>query len=677
MHFVIDDIIEENKRRLQVFATEYNPITGEGCDSCERLPFKANELGYDWLVPFDCYDEKIFRDIRSCDGSIREYLHRLGLRYTRVNLEEVRREIIKARCRHDFEYCAASYFYIKDKNPLNPKDILFVLNRGQRRLLKKIYACDKYGKPVRVIIVKSRQIGFSTLIQLYMAWKQLFVLGAVNSVIVAHVENTARIIRGMYSKMLNKLPVWLIGKESMIDKLALTPFERGNKTLIVKGVGCRITIGSAEKPNNIVGDDILMAHFSEVGLYKTTQGIKPEQLVQSIMGGISYAPNTMIFYESTARGVGNFFHTEWLHATTDDPVERSVFDPLFVPWFDADNDRLAIDDYTAFIKGMNEYERWLFEIGATLEGIAWYRDASRQMKDQWRWKSERPSSATEAFQTSGHRLYPQADVERLRKNCRKPMFVGDVFGKSDYGDDALKDIEFREMRDGPLKIWFMPDDNPEKQCNDRYIIVVDVGGTSDHSDRSVICVFDRYDMVHGGVPIVVAEWCGHCPHYQLAWKSVQMATKYGHGLLVIESNTLETEQTEGVSGEYVLDEIALHYDNLYCRIPLDKINMGFEPKWGFQTNKSTKPRVCKHQQKVLAKDMYIETCKEAADEHDFMEIKPNGKAIGAIEGQHDDRHITRAIGVWICYDELNIPRKAKPVTRKEKEKMKVVGLSTI
>jgi len=672
------EILHINEERNLERQHAYNPITGEGCTSCERLPFSAVELGWiDYQVPFDCYQEKIFCDLRDCNFSIRTYLHRLHLRYTKVNLELVRQEIIKARCRHDFEFCAASFFYIKDKNPLNPKDILFTLNRGQRKLLRMIYDCDKYGKPVRIIIVKSRQIGFSTLIQLYMAWKQLFVLGAVNSVIVAHIENTARIIRGMYSKMLAKLPTWLLGKEKVVEHFALTPFERGNKTLIVKGVGCRITIGSAEKPNNIVGDDILMAHFSEVGLYKATQGVKPEDLVQSIMGGISYAPNTMIFYESTARGVGNFFHSEWLRATSLDPKEKSAFSPLFVAWYEADNDRLPIADYDQFIDEMTDYEHWLFSQGATLEGIAWYRNAMLQIKDIWRWKSERPSSAIEAFQTTGHRLYPQEDVERLRKGCRTPMFVGDVFADSDCGEKALEHIEFKERQDGALKIWFMPDHSPERQCNDRYVIVVDIGGTSDHSDRSVICVFDRYDMTHGGVPIVVAEWCGHCPHYQLAWKAVQIATAYENGLLVIESNTLDTEQTEGGNSEFVLDEIALHYDNLYCRTPMDKISMGFEPKWGFQTNRSTKPMVCKHQQKALAKDMYIETCREACDEHDFMEIKSNGRAIGAIDGQHDDRHITRAIGVWICYDELNTPRQYKPISAKGLADMKVVGESTI
>lgn len=59
-----------------------------------------------------------------------------------------------------------------------------------------------------------------------------------------------------------------------------------------------------------------------------------------------------------------------------------------------------------------------------------------------------------------------------------------------------------------------------------------------------------------------------------------------------------------------------------------------------------------------------------------MEVKKNG-AIGAVDGQHDDRHITRAIGVWVCYDYLNAPRKVEPQTAKGKSMNKVYGESTI
>lgn len=661
--------IAKNDERKKERNAIYNPTTGEGCYSCERKDFHVPDMGIaHYKIPFDCFDEKIIRDLHAL-GSVRAYLKALHLRYTRSNVELVKREYIKARCKHDFEFCAANYFWINDGDSEKPRDVLFVLNRSQRDLLKIFYDGLKYGKPVRVIIDKSRQQGFSTLTQLFFAWFQTFVYHGVNSCIVAHVENTARVIRGMFTNMLKKLPPWLLGMEK---QPSLTPFERGNKTLIIKGIGSRVTIGSAEKPNNIVGDKLSLVHFSEVGLYKTTQGIKPEQLIQSILGGVAYAPNTIVVYESTARGVGNFFHSEWLAAINGD----SVYTPLFRAWYLLDRDTLAIDDYEKFILSMSFYEQWLFDIGATLEGINWYREASRQFRDKWRWKSERPSSWQESFQSTGHRLYPQDDVMRLRKGVREPIFVGDIYGAKPYGEEALMGIDFKEERDGPLKVWLMPDKSPQNRCNDRYVVVMDIGGCSDHSDRSVICVLDRYDMTRGGVPIVAAEWCGHIDHDLLAWKAAQIATAYDNALLVIESNTLETEQTEGDHFDYILDEIAYHYDNLWCRTPADKIKMGFDPKWGFHTNKSTKRMVCDHQKKALRENMYIETCAEACDEHDFMEVKSNG-SLGAVDGQHDDRHITRAIGVWICYDYLNPPRRRADGAIRQKKTTKIINESTI
>ena len=664
------EIIAENNRRKAERSQVYNPITGEGCDSCERERFVVNELGIDWLVPTDCYDEKIFQDIRECGGSIREFLHRIKLHFTYDNAELVRREIEKARCKHDFEFAAAKYFYIKDKNPEVLEPVLFVLNRGQRRLLKTIYEADKAGQPVRIIICKRRQVGFSTLVQLYIAWKQLFVLKVARAEVIAHVENTSRIVRGMYSMMIKRLPAWLLDMpEDTV--LKLSPFEKSNKTLVVNGVGCRITIGSSEKPDNLAGDDVSMVHFSEVALFKSTTNIKPQQLIQTVVSGVAYKPNTIVIYESTARGVGNNFHSDWLAATNGD----SIYKPFFSPWFDKDDDVLPIDDYETFVMQMSDYDKWQFEQGATLEGIAWYRQASKHVPDKWRWKSEQPTTPSEAFQSTGHRYYPQDDVERLRKGVREPMFIGDVFGDADWGEKSLENIQFKAINNGPLKIWFMPDEDLSKRCSDRYVVIVDIGGCSDHSDRSVICVFDRYDMTKAGVPIVVAEWCGHAPHYQIAWKAVQIATKYDNALLVIESNTLETEETEGGTGEFILDEIVLHYDNIWCRTTIEKINAGFEPKYGFHTNKSTKRTVCSHHQKVLAKDLYIETCAEACDEHDYIELKGNGK-IEAVEGQHDDRHITRAIGCWICYDYLNPPRIFSKAGPKKPLMPKVVNEST-
>ena len=85
--------------------------------------------------------------------------------------------------------------------------------------------------------------------------------------------------------------------------------------------------------------------------------------------------------------------------------------------------------------------------------------------------------------------------------------------------------------------------------------------------------------------------------------------------------------------------------------------------------------VCSHQRKVLRENMYIETCSEAVDEHDQFEYKEDG-TLGAIDGAHDDRHITRAIGIWVCYSYLTAPRLRTRIKDVSKVKTKHIGLSS-
>ena len=54
--------------------------------------------------------------------------------------------------------------------------------------------------------------------------------------------------------------------------------------------------------------------------------------------------------------------------------------------------------------------------------------------------------------------------------------------------------------------------------------------------------------------------------------------------------------------------------------------------------------------KALRDGLYIERCMETTYELDLYEFKENGKEMGAIEGNHDDRVMATAILVWVCYN---------------------------
>ena len=647
----ISDYLRINRERIEQQRAPYDPITGKGSTSVERIHVQISDspIGTDLWLPKTMLEYEAVAKLVEC-GSISATLADGGLYDTEENKAEFWREFVRLRIQHDFEYWAVSFVVIQDKG--SGCDIPFKLNRGQRKLLARFERMRLKGLPIRVILLKARQWGGSTLTQIYIAWLQLVLIRSWSSVICAHTENTARNVRGMYSKLLENYPLWLVNTDDR-NQLKLSNYENSQKTRIIKCRGCKVSIGSATKPDGLRGLDVACAHLSEIGLFPSTLQTKPEDLVQSVCSGISNKKNTIIVYESTAKGVGNFFHREWKRATTTDASERSNFDPVFVAWFEIDNYTAHIDDYIEFVKSLTDEEKRMFDDGATLEGIAWHRAKRAEYSDYWRFASEYPSTPDEAFQSTGHPYYNPDDVKRLEATCCDPKYIGEITANGEFGSQSAFDgIRFVPNQRGGLKIWRMPE--PKEQVTGRYVVVVDIGGLSEKSDRSVICVLDRYAMAQGGVPEVVAEWCGHTPHYKLAWQSAQIAMWYHEALLVIESNTPDSHKTEGVHSEFIMDEISNFYTNLYCRTSAEQVKQGIPAKYGFHTNKLTKTMVCDHQRKALEHDMYIERCIDAVYEHKTLEIKTNG-TIGATDGNHDDRHITRAIGVWVCYQYLSPP----------------------
>ena len=645
----VEYIIKENEIRNKLLSIPYDPIKGIGGDCCERRLLKCSGLiRENTYLPIQAFNDPVIKKLQQA-GSVAQVLHNIGKSYTKENVLEINKQYIKARIKYDFEFWCAMFATIKDKK--SERDIKFVLNRGQRKLLKVILKMWFEEKPIRIILCKARQWGGSTLIQIFMIWVQLVHYKQWNSVIAAHKENTSKVIRGMYSKLLKNYPHWLLGNS---ESLKLTPFEGSQKTRELKERSCKITIGSAEQPNSILGDDVAMAHLSEVGLWKTSDGKKPEDLAQSVYSGILDMKATMIAIESTARGVGNYFHREWIRANKPiDDKEYSGFTPVFVAWTDIDMYKSPIKHYKKFVNKLTEEEFKLFKMGATLEGLKWRRDNKRKIKDEWRFKMEFPTTAEEAFQSTGHRFHPTEDILELRKGCCDPKFIGEIYGDAVSGVNSMNNIKFKEEDRGCLKVWSMPND---ELVRNRYLVVVDIGGTSETSDRSVICVFDRYWLMHGGLVEVVAEWCGHVDHDILAWKAVQLAKAYNDALLIIESNKFEANKTEGDHFDFILDEIGYYYDNLYSRVPADKIKEGAAQRYGFHTNRQTKPIVCNYLKAAIREGLYYEPCVEACDEMDTFEVKPNGST-GAVEGCHDDRYITRAIGVWAAYTEMDPPVK--------------------
>lgn len=682
------DILSYDTKQCQALNAPFDPILGIGSPPYERFKFAIKELPTRYY-PIAMKDIPLIKQLMRAK-SIAEFLRKKKLPATSTNIQTIITTLIKLRIQHDFPFWAACFVCIKTKEGGTTK---FYLNYPQRLLVEQLENMRLANQPIRMVILKARQWGGSTCTQMYMAWIQLVHREGLYSAIVAHLNSASRKIRAMYRKMLAEYPAELLNL-SDVAPLSLSPFEGSNTDSIISQGGkiardTVISIGSMQSPDSLRAGDIALVHYSEVGIWKETDGKSPEEVIQAISSSVLNIPLTMIVMESTAKGEGNMFYNEWQDAKKG----LSGYYPMFIAWFaiekyrkpfNSEQEREALAqwlwDNRNQVTAPNERSEsgaYLFSLlsrGATLEAINWYIAARRSYRDHDRIASEFPSDDVEAFASSGNRVFNKTSIERLRNDCQPPIFIGDISGRMPTGAESLLDIRITPDSGGDLRIWEMPDTSFPHQH--RYILACDVGGTSAKADYTDIIVLDRWWRSAGEGDVVVAEWHGHCPYAILAWKLAQLAKFYCNALLVVESNTLETRDidTEGNHAAYILNEIANYYPNLYYREASPEDIRNAKPrKYGFHTNTLTKTLIIDHLNRVLDEHLYTEREAEALAEYNVYIRYDNG-VLGASAKNHDDRVMARAIAHYVS-NSMPTPSEINP--DKFKIKSHNTGISTI
>lgn len=674
----ISKILQENERRRAIVFAPFNPITGEGSIG-QRVAFTVSDYPIPTqYLPVEMMDEPFVKSLSKA-GSVDAFIRdALMLPVTDEARDKVVEEFIRIRQKHDYPFWAAMFAYIKRKG--GGTDVLFRLNRPQRKLIKRLEKMRKAGKPIRLILLKARQWGGSTAIQIYMAWLQLVHEVGLNSLIIAHQGTGSDEIKDMFDRMIKSYPVEMLhelGDAYAPNEPKMVGVGKSGNIFRVPQRNCKIKIGTAERPNSCRGGDYNLVHLSEVALWKETDGKKPEDIVRSACSGILLRPYTMIVYESTPNGVGNFFHKEYLAAKKG----LSQFEAMFVAWFEIEQYELPFEDEAdkyefakkLFANRRNEeiksdreepgtYLWRLWEKGATLEAIHWYVSERSKYTNHGDMASEYPSDDIEAFTYSGRKVFSSEDVEQFRPACRAPRWIGEIYGSADEGEKAIDGLRFKKEADGRLFMWHDVERSDTEEVTDRYLVVVDVcKGHTKNADFADILVIDRLFMMDGEPPVVAAEWHGHIDMDKLAWKATQVAAYYNNALLVIESNTLETNNTKG-EAEYILTLIHEVYGRqLYARKQsAEDIRQGLPKKYGYHTNPLTKKVVIYNLKVVIRERLYIEREEACLDEY-LTYVETENNVFEAMEGYHDDRLMTRAIGMQVCYHEMELPRIVKKI----------------
>ena len=602
---VPENLVEENARRNEALKTVYDPIAGLGACG-ERIAVEVEGVG------------RVYVPAEMFDNEPRDIVHDRLL-------------FNKTRFHYDFEFWCATCATVRDK--VTGRNIKLVLNAPQRRVLAELERQRKSGQGLRMVLLKARQWGGSTLVLMYMAWIQIVLRKNWNSLICGHKRNTSSAIKGMYSKLLRYYP-----KEYLEEgkPLRFKTFEGSSQTQLIEPRDCLVIMGSSYSEDAVRGYDVAMAHLSEVAFWAQSAHHDPFDIIRSVDGTILLGDLSMIVLESTANGMGNFFHSQWLDACNG----RSDKQPVFVPWHEIEIYRRPVADPVALWRSLDQYERDLWhEHGCTLEMINWYHTKRKAYPTHNLMMAEFPTTDIEAFANSGSCIFDLSSLDAMRRDCRPPIFVGDIISRQPH---SLSNITLNGDLTRQLKIWAYPE---KSQFKSRYIVAVDIGGRTEKADFSVITVLDRKES-RDLKPEVVAQWRGHIDHDRLAWKAAQLATYYDNALLVFESNSLDQNKDESKKAENILQFIKRHYSNLYRR---ENRNLGFH------TNAKSKGRIVDLLIWWIRDHLYIERDRDAIDEYSWFELKSTGRH-GAVIGKHDDIVMSRGIALLVASESPLTPK---------------------
>lgn len=598
-------IAAENRRRAEALSDPYDPVRGIGCNG-DRIEVDTPVFGLPRArVPRQMLDDPSYA----------------------VATAEIQWRLL--RCRYDFEYWCVTCVRIKPKNM--PKAVPFVLNRAQRKVLDALEKDRLAGRPIRIIVLKARQWGCSTVIQNYMAWIQMCIMPNWSSLICCQNKDSAFNIRHMYKSLIASYPpeMW-DGGESGNDKLAIKPFEGSVNIKQITGRGCRIAVSSSENYDAMRGFDFAMAHLSEAAYWRDSPQHSPDDLIRNVCASIALIPYSLIAIESTANGIGNFFYEEWQRAKAGLSDKR----PVFVAWYEIEFNTLPLEiPDEDFAATLTDREMLFWELGCSLQQINWYRTQAKAHKNIEKLHAEYPTDDVEAFGASNTGVFDSADIDRLHLACRDPKRICRVIGD-----------RFIDKPGAELCIWAEP------EAGATYVVAVDIGGRSLKSDWSVIAVLKRGDRATLGRHEVVAQWRGHVDHDILVDIARVIATRYNEALLVIESNSLETESNAAAGANaFILDRLAAVYGNLYRRKSASDSASPSSLRIGFHTNRATKAFIIDNLIEAVREDYYIERCADACYELAVYTQHENG-SYSAKQGYHDDILMTRAFALTALAD---------------------------
>ena len=482
----------------------------------------------------------------------------------------------------------------------------FIINEPQQRLYDIIKKLKEEKKPIRIVILKARQMGFSTLTESIL-FKETTTKFNVNTGIITHQDEATTNLFNMSKRIYDYLPDEMKpslknsnAKELIFDNEQGTGLKSKIKCMTAGGKG----VGRSDTFNNL--------HISELAFWPGDKKVTLTGLLQAVPN----LSNTIVIIESTANGF------EYIKEIWDKAVKgENDFIPLFVGWNELKEYTMP---YTGFELTLDEKELQI-KYNLTLEQLSWRRWCIKNNcgGDIETFKQEYPINPFEAFISTGSCYFnKEIIINRIKEiENNQPLKVG--YFSYTFNENKISNINWYDDEKGYIKIY------KDVEKGHPYVLGGDTAGEG--SDNFTGIVIDNSSGKQ------VATLKKELDEDEYARQMYCLGMYYNTALIGIENN-YSTYPTKKIK-EY-------RYPKIYLREIEDNIAEKIQDKFGFVTNKATRPIILSILKEILRDNVNwindVEILKEA-----LVFIKNEKGRPEAQLGEHDDLIMGLAITYYI------------------------------
>ena len=506
------------------------------------------------------------------------------------------------------------YIKIRDKSG---KIINLQFNEPQQRLYDIIKEQKLKNKPVRIVILKARQLGFSTIAESIL-FKETTTKFNVNTGIITHQDEATKNLFNMSKLMYECLPQEMKPAKKASNAQELI-FDNDKGTGLKSKIRC-MTAGSQGVGRSYTYDNL---HVSELAFWPGNKKTTMTGLLQAVPN----LPSTIIIIESTANGF-EYFKEIWDGAVAGE----NDFIPLFVGWNELKDYQMP---YTGFELTSEEIQLQR-DYNLSLEQLTWRRWCIRNncSNDIEQFKQEYPITPEEAFiSTRACYFNKERIIGRINKIKNiKPLKKG-YFSYSINGN-KISDIEFIDDDKGYIDIYEEPKEGHP------YVLGGDTAG--DGSDYFTGLVIDNSNSKQ-----IAKLRHNKIDEDEYSRQIYCLGTYYNNALVGLENN-YSTYPTKKLK-EY-------DYPKMYIREVEDNIPEVIQDKYGFLTTKATRPIIL-----AMLKEIFRDNINYINDLDVLYEglvfIKNEKGRPEAEQGKHDDLIMGLAITYYIRTQQSFIVKK--------------------